>query len=61
MAASDGYFEIVATYDGQGDTGVTMPIAEDVLQGNPNLGAFYCINDPSAIGAVQAIQAAGLV
>ena len=59
MKATEGYFEIVAVYDGKGDTGVTMPIAEDVLQGNPDLGGFFCVNDPSAIGCVQAIQAAG--
>lgn len=58
LSAANGYFEIVAEYDGQGDTGVTMPIAEDVLQGNPELGAFFCVNDPSAIGCVQAIEAA---
>ena len=32
------YFTIVAEYDGKGDTGVTMPIAEDVLQGNSRSG-----------------------
>jgi ABC-type sugar transport system, periplasmic component len=59
IAESDGYFNIIGDYDGQGDTGVTMPIAEDVLQGNPDLGAFFCVNDPSAIGCVQALESAG--
>lgn len=59
MEAVGDYFEIVAEYDGKGDTGVTMPIAEDVLSGNPELGAFFAVNDPSAIGCVQAIESAG--
>jgi len=52
------YFELVAELDGEGDTGVTMPVAEDILQGNPDLDAFFAINDPSAIGCVQALQSA---
>jgi ribose transport system substrate-binding protein len=55
MATSNGYFNIVMTPDGKGDTGVTMPIAEDLLQGSPDLKAFFAVNDPSAIGCIQAI------
>ncbi|HIU33190.1 MAG TPA: sugar ABC transporter substrate-binding protein [Candidatus Pullichristensenella excrementigallinarum] len=51
------YFEIVVELDGKGDTGVTMPLAEDVLQSTPDLAAFFCVNDPSAIGAVNALAA----
>ncbi len=53
---ADGYFEIVSEIDGKGDTATSLSIAEDVLQGNPDLAAFYAINDPSAIGCVQAIK-----
>ncbi|WRS27550.1 sugar ABC transporter substrate-binding protein [Oscillospiraceae bacterium MB08-C2-2] len=53
------FFDIVTELDGKGDTGVSMPLAEDILQGNPDLSAFFCGNDPSAIGAVQAIESAG--
>lgn len=52
-----GYFEIVIELDGKGDTGVTLPLAEDVIQGNPDLAAFFCVNDPSAMGAVNALAA----
>lgn len=52
------YFDLVAELDGQGDTGITMPVAEDILQGNPDLAAFFAINDPSAIGCVQALESA---
>ena len=34
--------------------------AEDIIQANPDLQAFFCINDPSSLGAVAAIQAANL-
>lgn len=53
---ADGYFKIVSEIDGKGDTATSLGIAEDVLQGNPDLGAFYAINDPSAIGCVQALE-----
>jgi ribose transport system substrate-binding protein len=51
-----GYFTIVSELDGKGDTAISLPIAEDVLQSNPDLGAFYAINDPSALGCVQALR-----
>lgn len=51
------YFEIVGELDGKGDTGVTLPLAEDALQANPDLGAFFAVNDPSAMGCIQALQA----
>jgi len=52
-------FEIVAQQDGAAALDVSMPIAEDILQANPDLDAFFCINDPSAMGAAAAIKAAG--
>ena len=52
-------YEIVAKLGGKGDTGVSMPLAEDILQANADLGAFFCCNDQAAIGAVQAIESAG--
>lgn len=51
------YFEVVIELDGKGDTGVTLPLAEDVLQSTPDLKAFFCVNDPSAMGAVNALSA----
>lgn len=53
---ANGYFEIVSEIDGKGDTAISLGIAEDVLQGNSDLAAFYAINDPSAIGCVQALE-----
>jgi ribose transport system substrate-binding protein len=54
---SNGYFNIIATPDGKGDTGVTLPIAEDLLSGSPDIKAFFAVNDPSAIGCIQALAA----
>lgn len=51
------YFDIVSTLDGKGDTGVTLPLAEDVIQSTPDLKAFFAVNDPSAIGCAQALKA----
>jgi ribose transport system substrate-binding protein len=51
------YFNVVAELDGKGDTGVTLPIAEDLLIANPKLKAFFAINDPSAMGCAQALKA----
>lgn len=52
-------FQIVAQQDGKAALDVSLPIAEDIIQANPNLDAFFCINDPSAMGAVAAIKASG--
>jgi len=56
MKESNGYFTIVQPVpDGKGDTGVTLPLANDILQGNRDLKAFFAVNDPSAAGCVRAL------
>lgn len=52
-------FKIVAQQDGKAALDASLPIASDILQANPDLDAFFAINDPSALGAVAAIKAAG--
>lgn len=52
-------FEIVAQQDGAAALDISMPIAEDIIQANPDINAFFCINDPSALGAAAAIKASG--
>lgn len=59
LGESADKFEIVAQQDGAAALDVSMPIAEDILQANPELNAFFCINDPSAMGAAAAIKASG--
>ena len=53
-------FDIVAQQDGQAALDESLGLAEDIIQANPDLEAFFCINDPSALGAVAAIQAANM-
>lgn len=53
-------FEIVSQQNGKGDIGESLPIAENILQANADLTAFFCINDPSALGAYSAVESAGL-
>lgn len=52
-------FKIVAQQDGKAALDKSLPLAEDIIQANPDLNAFFCINDPSAMGAVAAIKASG--
>ena len=51
-------FEIVSQQDGKAALDASLPIAEDIIQANPDIQAFFCINDPSALGAAAAIKAA---
>lgn len=51
-------FEIVAQQDGKAALDDSLSLGEDIIQANPDLDAFFCINDPSALGAAAAIQAA---
>lgn len=46
---------VVDRLNGKGDTGVALPIAEDLIVANPDLAAFFGMNDPMAIGCVQAV------
>lgn len=59
LGAAKDKFEIVAQQDGAAALDVSMPIAEDIIQANPDIKAFFCINDPSALGAAAAIKASG--
>ena len=51
-------FEIVAQQDGAAALDESMGLAEDIITANPDLDAFFCINDPSSLGAAAAIKAA---
>lgn len=52
-------FKIVAQQDGKAALDASLPIAEDIIQANPNLVAFFAINDPSALGVAAAVEASG--
>lgn len=64
---NDGFFaatksssdiKIVAREDGKASVEGSLPVMENFLQSNPEIQAVYCINDPSCIGAYNAIKAA---
>ncbi len=50
-------FEIVAQQDAQASLEKAMPIAENMIQANPDIQAFYGINDPTALGVIATLQA----
>jgi len=61
MDAIDGHgFEVVAQQDAKGNLEAAMGIAEDLLQGNSDVVAIFGGNDPTALGALAAANAAGM-
>lgn len=53
-------FEVVATFDAQGDVSKGQEITSDILQAHPNLTAIFSINDQAGMGAYAAVSGAGL-
>lgn len=51
-------FNIVAQQDGEAALDASLSLAEDIITANPDIAAFFCINDSSALGAAAAIKAA---
>lgn len=54
-------FTIVAQQDGAAALDASLALAEDIIIANPDIQAFFCINDPSALGAAAAVKAANRV
>lgn len=59
LESGNAEYEIVAQQDGEAALDVSLPIAEDIVQANPDLDAFFAINDPSALGVVAALNSSG--
>lgn len=53
-------FNIVAQQDARGNLERSMGIAEDLLQAHPDVVSIFGGNDPTALGALAAANAAGL-
>ena len=53
-------FVIVAELDGNDTVEGGFEVTRDTLVTNPDLAGIYATNDPEAIGANQALKAAGL-
>ena len=51
--------EIVAKLPGGGAKDKSFKATEDLLQSHPSLNGIFAINDPSALGAVAALEKAG--
>lgn len=53
-------YNIVNNLDGQGATEVSLGLTSDALVADPDLQVIFAVNDPSAMGAVTAIQQASV-
>lgn len=53
-------FEVVATFDAQGDVSKGQEITSDILQAHPELTAIFSINDQAGMGAYAAVTGSGL-
>jgi len=51
--------KVVATQPADFDRAKGMTVMENILQGNPDIQAVFAHNDEMALGALQAIEAAG--
>lgn len=59
-AIKDHGFNIVAQQDAKGNLQTSMSICEDLLQGHLDVTAIFGGNDPTALGALAAANAAGI-
>lgn len=57
--ATGDKIEVVTTLDGGGLRDEGFKAAKDAVEANPDLAALFAINDPSALGAHAALEAAG--
>lgn len=54
-------FKVLDTHNGEGSTEGSMPVMEDMIQAFGNeITVAFGINDPSALGIVSALEAAGM-
>ena len=58
LGSNKSKFNITAQQDGKAALDASLKLAEDIITANPDLKAFFCINDPSALGAAAAVKAA---
>ena len=49
-------YEIVNTLDGKGEQETSLGLASDALVADPDLSIIFAVNDPSAMGAANAVQ-----
>ncbi len=49
-------YTVVNVLDGEGDQETSLGLAADAIVADPDLAIIFAVNDPSAMGAVNAIQ-----
>ena len=55
----DSDIEVIASQPADFDRQKGMSVMENILQAQPEIDAVFCQNDEMALGAIQAIEAAG--
>ncbi len=58
-AATGIKLDVVSRLPGGAEKAISYRAAQDMLQAHPNLKGIFAINDPSALGAVAALEEAG--
>jgi ribose transport system substrate-binding protein len=58
LAGAKG-LQIVAQLPGGADRDKSYSVAQDILEKNPDLAGIFCINDPTAFGAIAALEKTG--
>jgi len=58
-AKASDKIQVVTELDGGGARDAGFRAAKDAIEANPDLAAIFAINDPSALGARAALEAAG--
>lgn len=53
--------KIVAELPGKGERDTSFKTAQDILEKNPDISGIFAINDPSALGALAAVEKASKV
>lgn len=58
-AENPDLFKEVQVVEGAGSTDITFSVVSDALQAHDDIDVIYCINDTSALGAIQAVEENG--
>lgn len=54
-------YEIVAKQSSEGQLEQAMPVMENIIQAQPQIDVVMALNDPTALGALAALESAGRV
>ena len=53
-------FTIAAEDSSEGQLEIAMPKMENIIQAVPDMAVVMCVNDPTALGTIQALRAANM-